>query len=121
MVSRKKYAKLPGKLVFVGFGSVGQGVMPLLLRHLRITTADIMNITADERGIAEGPRYGIKFIVTPLARGNSRAVLEQILKPGDFLLNVSVDVSSVALIELCQERGALRSEEHTSELQTRFG
>src|ERR1043166_183296 len=107
MVSHKKYAKLPGKLVFVGFGSVGQGVMPLLLRHLRITTADIMIITADERGIAEAQRYGIKFIVNPLARGNYRAVLEQILKPGDFLLNVSVDVSSVALIELCQERGAL--------------
>ena len=27
--------------------------------------------------------------------------------PGDFLLNVSVDVSSVALIELCRELGAL--------------
>jgi homospermidine synthase len=34
-------------------------------------------------------------------------VLEKWLGPGDFLLNVSVDVSSVALIELCRELGAL--------------
>jgi len=31
----------------------------------------------------------------------------KVVGPGDFLLNVSVDVSSVALIELCRELGAL--------------
>ncbi|HTP95779.1 MAG TPA: saccharopine dehydrogenase C-terminal domain-containing protein [Burkholderiales bacterium] len=102
----RKRTKLPGKLVFVGFGSVGQGVMPLLLKHLRVTPADIMIVTADERGLEEAQRYGVKFVVNPLTRGNYRAVLEPVLKTGDFLLNVSVDVSSVALIELCQERGA---------------
>ena len=36
MAEQQKHARLPGKLVFVGFGSVGQGVLPLLLRHLEI-------------------------------------------------------------------------------------
>jgi homospermidine synthase len=107
MTSRKKHAKLPGKLVFVGFGSVGQGVLPLLLRHLKIARSEVVIITADKRGADEAARYGVKFIVNPLTRGNYRVVLEAILQPGDFLLNVSVDVSSVALIELCQKRGAL--------------
>ena len=30
----KKHVKFPGRLVFVGFGSVGQGTLPLLLRRL---------------------------------------------------------------------------------------
>lgn len=107
MNARKKHATLPGKLVFVGFGSVGQGVLPLLLRHLKVARSEVMIITADERGADEAARYGVKFTVNPLSRGNYRAVLEPILQPGDFLLNVSVDVSSVALIELCQKRGAL--------------
>ena len=34
-------------------------------------------------------------------------MLEPLLGRGDFLLNLSVDVSSVALIEFCQEKGAL--------------
>ena len=34
-------------------------------------------------------------------------VLAPLLSRGDFLLNLSVDVSSLALIELCAERGAL--------------
>jgi len=107
MNARKKHAKLPGKLVFVGFGSVGQGVLPLLLRHLKVARSEVMIITADERGAGEAARYGVKFTVNPLTRGNYRVVLEPILQPGDFLLNVSVDVSSVALVELCQKRGAL--------------
>jgi homospermidine synthase len=31
-----KLATLPGRLVIIGFGSIGQGVLPLLLRHLDI-------------------------------------------------------------------------------------
>jgi hypothetical protein len=32
----QKYFKFQGKIVFVGFGSVAQGVLPLLLRHIEI-------------------------------------------------------------------------------------
>ena len=104
---KKIYARLPGKLVLIGFGSVGQGALPVILRHLGVARSDVMIITGDERGAAEAARLGVKFLVNPLTRGNYRAVLEPILKPGDFLLNVSVDVSSVALMELCQDSNAL--------------
>ena len=35
----KKHAVCSGRLVIVGFGSIGQGVLPLLLRHLVIDPA----------------------------------------------------------------------------------
>ena len=35
------------------------------------------------------------------------AILTPLLGRGDFLLNVSVEVSSIALIKLCWERGAM--------------
>src|ERR1700741_1044984 len=59
------------------------------------------------RGHDVAAEYGIRFIETALTRSNYRALFEPQLGENDFLLNVSVDVSSVALIELCQERGAL--------------
>ena len=49
----------------------------------------------------------MKFVKTALTRENYRATLEPLLGAGDFLLNLSVDVSSVALVELARERGAL--------------
>ena len=103
----KKHVTFGGRLVFVGFGSVGQGSLPLLLRHIDMPHDRICIVTGDERGRAEAAHYGIKFQITPLTRENYRAVLEPLIGEGDFLLNLSVDVSSVALIELCYERGAM--------------
>jgi homospermidine synthase len=102
-----KHTPFPGRLVIVGFGSIGQGVLPLLLRHLDVRPDQITIITAELRGHAVAEEYGVRFVETALNRGNYRAVLDAWLGPGDFLINVSVDVSSVALVEFCQRKGAL--------------
>src|SRR5215472_15117200 len=102
-----KHLALHGRLVIVGFGSIGQGVLPLVLRHLEIGPDQITIITAEPRGHAVAAEYGIRFVETALTQRNYRAILEPRVGRGDFLLNVSVDVSSVALVELCQTKGAL--------------
>src|SRR5579875_1729124 len=99
----RKYAAFGGRLVIVGFGSIGQGALPLLLRHLEIRPQQIAIITAEPRG----REIAIPFIEKPLTRENYRETLDPWLGPGDFLLNVAVEVSSLALIELCQQKGAL--------------
>ncbi len=97
----------PGRLVFVGFGSIGQGVLPLILRHVGITPDRVTIVTADESGQEEAAEYGVRFIKHPLTRENFKRVLDPMVGRGDFLLNLSVDVSSIALIKFCAERGAL--------------
>jgi homospermidine synthase len=94
-------------VVMIGCGSIGGGVLPLILRHLDIKPSQITIITADERGAVEAALYGIEHIISPLTRENYRSILANRLHEGDFLVNLSVDVSSVALIELCQETGSL--------------
>ncbi|MBA3903388.1 MAG: homospermidine synthase [Rhodocyclaceae bacterium] len=91
----------------VGFGCVGQGVLPLLLRHIDMKPEQVLIMTADEDGIGVARKHGVPHMVTPLTKENYRQLLEPRLSPGDFLLNLSVDVSSVALMELCQKIGAL--------------
>ncbi|MEI8034270.1 MAG: saccharopine dehydrogenase NADP-binding domain-containing protein [Betaproteobacteria bacterium] len=102
-----KYVKFPGRLVFVGFGSVGQGTLPLLLRHIDMPSDRIMILTGDERGREEAAHFGIRFVVQPLTRDNYRECLDPLITEGDFLLNLAVDVSSVALIEYCIEKGCM--------------
>ncbi|MDD4616357.1 MAG: saccharopine dehydrogenase NADP-binding domain-containing protein [Alphaproteobacteria bacterium] len=91
----------------IGFGSIGQGVLPLILRHFDVSPEQISIITADNRGQKEAEEYNVSFEVNPLTPENFRQVLGSHLKQGDFVVNVSVDVSSTTLIELCQEKGAL--------------
>jgi homospermidine synthase len=103
----KKHVAFAGRLVIVGFGSIGQGVLPLLLRHIEMRPDQIVIVTAELRGQEVARECGVRFVETALTPENYRHVLEPWVGGGDFLLNVSVDVSSVALIELCQQKGAL--------------
>ncbi len=91
----------------VGFGSIGQGVLPLILRHIGTSAERITIVTAEDKGNSEAREFGVQFVKTALTGENYRKLLEPLLGAGDFLLNLSVDVSSVALIELARQRGAL--------------
>ena len=95
-----------GRVVIIGFGSLGPGVLPLLLRHFSLEPSRVTIITAEERGHDVADKHGVRFILDPLTPDNYRDRLVPLLGRGDFLLNVSVDVSSLALIELAWEVGA---------------
>jgi homospermidine synthase len=107
IMSHKVYLDFPGRLVMVGFGSIGQGVLPLILRHITIRPERIVIVTADDSGDAEAQALGVRIIREPLLRENYRRVLDGVMGRGDFLVNLSVDVSSIALIKHCWERGVM--------------
>lgn len=102
-----KHATFSGRLVILGFGSIGRGVLPLILRHIEMPRDRITIITADTGGKSIADELGVKFVVQPITRENYADTLGPHVGEGDFLLNLSVDVSSVALILFCQARGAL--------------
>ena len=103
----RKHVAFANRLLILGFGSIGQGVLPLILRHIDIAPERISILTGDERGRDVAAAYGVRLQVAPITRDNLRDLLTEKLQPGDFLLNLSVDVSSVALVELCRQLGAL--------------
>lgn len=96
-----------GKILIVGFGSIGQGVLPLLLRHFNVPPERMTIVTADSRGENVARECGVRFIIDPLLPDNYEAIVRSHIGSGDFLLNVSVDVSSTALIEYCQRNNIL--------------
>jgi len=107
MSTAKIHVEFPGRIVFIGFGSIGQGTLPLVLRHIGIPKERVTIITGDERGKKVAESFGVKFVVLPLTRDNFRRELDQYIGRGDFVLNVSVDVSSIALIKFCWSKGAM--------------
>ena len=102
-----KHAHLQGNLIIVGFGSVGQALLSLLFQNIEIRSDKVRIITADENGGEIARQFGVSFTPYSLTEENYLTVLEPCLNEGDFLLNLAVDVSSLALMELCWRRGAL--------------
>jgi homospermidine synthase len=107
MAEHVKHVAFGGKILIVGFGAVGQGTLPLMLRHIDMPRENIKIITAEEWGRRIAQEYGVAFAVEPLTRDNYLSILDRELKAGDFLFNASFDVSSLALIEYCSERGIM--------------
>jgi homospermidine synthase len=105
MKQNGRHATFNGWLVMLGFGSIGQGVLPLLSRVLGVKPGRVKIVKTSEDSTGIAAEFGAEVIATALNEGNYETVLEPLLGEGDFLLNLSVDVSSLALIRFCRKRG----------------
>ena len=107
----KILAKITGPIVMVGFGSIGKGTLPMIERHLdydksRITVID----PKDEGRKAHCEKHNVRFIQKGVTKDNYRDLLTPLLTEGGgqgFCVNLSVDTSSVDIMTLCREIGAL--------------
>jgi homospermidine synthase len=108
MSSGIQYGRLAGPVVIIGFGSVGRGVLALILRHFDVASDDIVVVAPNDDGDTILKHHGIRRIDCALTRHNYAQLLATLLAgPAPFIVNVSVDTSSVDLIRLARERGAL--------------
>jgi len=101
------HARIDGPVIMVGFGSIGKGTLPLILRHLDVARDRMVIIDPDDSARAIAEFAGIRFEKVALQPDTLRDILMPKMAPGGFLVNVSVGVSSVTLIELCREQGML--------------
>jgi homospermidine synthase len=95
-----------GPIVIVGFGSIGKGSLPLILRHIHADRDRMVVIDPNDSARRLCELEGVRFEQMALTPANYREILKPIVADG-YLVNLSVDVSSAALIQLCREIGAL--------------
>jgi homospermidine synthase len=107
MPSSTKHAAFTGKLVMLGFGSIGQAMLPLLLRHIDLKPSQIAIVSRSENKLGIAAKMGVEHVAQPLREGNFETLLDVRLGEGDFLLNVSVDVASLSLMKHRWRRGIL--------------
>ena len=107
MATNKKHVAFGGKVLLVGFGSIGQGVLPLLLRHIDLDPSQVTIVAKDADGIEIARKHGIAHVVETLTKRNLESVLDAHLGEGGFLVNVTVEVESLACMKYCRKRRAL--------------
>ena len=97
-----------GKVIIIGSGSIGQGILPVIGRHLPVEDKGrLLVLSADEQGRGLAQKYGARFEHTHLKPQNFRRILGKHAKSGDLILNLSVNVSSLDLVEFCAEQNLL--------------
>ena len=93
------------KIIILGFGSIGVGLLPLIQKHLPNSTIKI--VTSDNRNQCIANDNNVEHVITQLTNSNYNSVLDEHMSSGDFLVNLTTDVSTVDLITWCQNNGVM--------------
>ena len=104
------HARITGPIVMIGFGSIGKGTLPLIERHFNYDKSRFVVIDPEDKDRKLLDDRGIRFIHQAVTRDNYRKLLGPLLTDGGgqgFCVNLSVDTSSLDLMEFCREIGAL--------------
>lgn len=103
----KRQIPFTGRLIFIGFGSIARATLPLLLGqdHVEIKQITVIAPVIDQNIWFK--ERGIRFIRKALTRRTYAQILDRFVKRGDFIVNLSVEVSSLDLMAYAFEKGAL--------------
>ncbi|HLW91839.1 MAG TPA: saccharopine dehydrogenase NADP-binding domain-containing protein, partial [Roseiarcus sp.] len=110
MTEWPRHGRIDGAVVMIGFGSIGKGTLPLIERHFDYDKSHFVVIDPDDTDRRLLDERGVKFVHMPITKENYREVLTRFLTAGSgqgFCVNLSVDTSSLAIMEHCREIGAL--------------
>ncbi len=95
------------KILILGFGSIGQAILPLLFKHFNLLSTQVVIMSKHVEGSSIAKKFGLSLQEMTITRENYIPILGSNLQSGDFLLNLSVGVSSLELIKYCQEQRVL--------------
>ena len=104
------HAAWNGPIVMIGFGSIGRGTLPLILRHIKCDPKLITVIDPDASRSQLVEKLGASFIKAAITRKNFRQMLKPLLTSGPgpaFMVNLSVDVDSLDIMRLARETHSL--------------
>lgn len=96
-----------GHIILLGFGSVGRALLPLLFEKMHLKKEQITIISDDGTGAKIAEEFGVTFQLCTITSKNYQSRIGKQLHPGDFLVNLSTNISSASLIELCDSKEAL--------------
>ncbi len=106
----RNHGRITGPIVMIGFGSIGKGTLPLIERHFTYDKNRFVVIDPEDKDRKLLDERGIKFVHQAVTKQNYKTLLKPLLTAGGgqgFCVNLSVDTSSVDIMELCNEVGAL--------------
>ena len=106
----KKLSGFNGKILILGFGGVGQSMLPLVLRHISMDTKNIIVLEKDDHRDLFLQKYsntGVKYIIKEIVQSNLDYELSKYLSAGDMLINLSLNIDGIEIVTWCLQHGVL--------------
>jgi homospermidine synthase len=97
------------RILMLGCGAVGQCALPLLLKHLRVSPAQVTVMDFEDRraAIQEYTAQGVTFVQDRVTPENLGSLLGRHLGAGDLLVDLAWNIDCCELLQWCHDRGVL--------------
>ena len=86
----EKYAQFDGKILIIGYGSVGQSILPIILRHLVVEPKNITVLERDDHRALFLRRHagsGVNYVRQEIKPSNYKKELAKYVGEGDMIIN----------------------------------
>jgi homospermidine synthase len=106
----KKLISFKGRILLLGFGGVGQTMLPMLLQCISVDPKKITVLEKDNHVNLFHKKYagtGVKYIIKEVTKDNMSGVLSQYAGPGDMVIDLSLNIDGVAIVTWCLEHDVL--------------
>lgn len=101
-----KYAVHSGRILLLGFGGVGQTMLPMVLRHIKCNPSQITVIEKDDHSHLFGAKYGatgVEYKLIEVVRENFQEVMSSHVGAGDLVINLSLNIDGIEIVTWCLE------------------
>ena len=106
----EKYAAFSHKILVLGYGSVGQAILPLILRHILVNPENITVLEKDDNKKVFDERHkntGIKYVRQEITQSNYETELAKYVDDGGLIVNCSLNIQAKALLEWCMDHNVM--------------
>jgi homospermidine synthase len=97
------------RVLFVGFGSVAQCTLPILVKHIHVPLQNITVIDFDDRTshMKAWIERGVRFVQERIEPENMGHVLAKYVSAGDVLIDLAWNIDCCEIVQWCHDQGVL--------------
>ncbi len=101
--------KFSGKVLMVGYGSVAQCTLPILVKRAKIPCKSITVMDFENQRAKLQPwiSTGVRFVRDRVTPENMGTLLGKYLKAGDLLIDLAWNIDCCELLQWCHDHGVL--------------
>lgn len=100
-----------GKILLLGYGAVGQAILPLIIRHIDIPLDNITVLEKDDNRLDFLQKYdntGISYHREEIREDNFQGILASYVSSGDLIVNCSLHIDAGDLLSWCMDNGVMQ-------------
>src|SRR5262245_51909611 len=97
------------RVLFIGYGSVAQCTLPLLVKHLQVPHSNITVMDFEDYAGLLKPwtDQGVRFVRETVTPENMGQVLAKHVSAGDLLIDLASNIDCCEILQWCHDHGVL--------------